>query len=389
MTDPLRVHLKDGYTVEVVKRQVHRFEEETGIEVHLDVRDEAAAHDAFVASAQSLDGPDITTVSFWYLPEYVSAGYLRPLVLSSMELRSDMFHPEAIDALCVDGEVYAVPHTLLGSMLSCNRRLLDAAGVDAPGSAAGIVDAAARIARATDAAGLVARGAPDFSSFSTYAGWAAGYDVRLLTDGVAPDRIVDALVPLVEALGGSGPADVSDMTYIDAGRSFVDGGSAMLFDSSGWGNTFEDPSESPIAGMVDHVVPHGPAAPFQFFYTEGLAITAWSRRQEDAERFIRWRHEPPTVLAEAKTLRVDLPRVDLGESEAFADIVESRDLGVYRSGVERAWATVDRSYFPTSPTFVEESRAFMGPISQALARPAEAERLILDAINDAERVRRR
>ena len=60
---PLRVRLKDGYTIEVIKRHLPEFVEATGIAVDLEVVDERAAHDAFAAPHDGAPRPDVTTVA--------------------------------------------------------------------------------------------------------------------------------------------------------------------------------------------------------------------------------------------------------------------------------------------------------------------------------------
>lgn len=387
MSSVLKVHLKDGYTVEVIKRYVSEFTRESGIDVQVRVVDEVAAHDTFL-DAVGPDGPDLTTVSFWYLREYVENGYLRPLEDVPLQLDLDRYHVAARSALSVDGAMYAVPHTLIGAMLSIHRDLLEQSGRPIPETGDDVLEAARAIAGATEAFGIVARGAPDFPSFGTYAGWAWGHHVRLLDPETQVVDIVEAIGPLVECLRRFGPPCIHETDYVRAGDLMMSGQAGLLFDTSGWGNYLENPRLSQVAGRIEYATPSGPKAPLQFSYAEGLAVTSWSTKLAEAAAFIEWRHRDSNLLREAQDGRFDFPRIDLQQTEPIADLARDRDMSKYLTALQAAWDNIDLDYFPRRPDFTRSSRVVMGAISASLTGDksmADELKRALDAVRSVDR----
>jgi multiple sugar transport system substrate-binding protein len=361
----LRVWLKDGYTVEVIRRLGHEFSRKTGIGLDITVVDEVSAHDAFV-HAEPAARPDLTTVPFWYLPEYAKRGYIRSLADTPIEIDLDRYHPAAVDAMTVDGEPWAVPHTLIGGMLAIRQDLVDEVGLEAPATPDRALEVTAQLSEHAGIPGLLVRGAPDFPSFGTYAGWAWAHGVSLLDD--APEVVAAALTPLVEHLRSYGAADAAELDYVIAGERFLRGEATALFDTTGWGNYIEDPTRSAVAGKVGYRVLRGAHAAAQFFYSEGLAVTAWSGRLEEAASLIAWRHSEPILQREVlEQHRFDHPRLDVRSWEMTTHHGEQRGMERYLTTLGEAWDAIDPRYFPRREDFAERGRVVASAISAAIA----------------------
>jgi multiple sugar transport system substrate-binding protein len=73
----------------------------------------------------------------------------------------------------------------------------------------------------------------------------------------------------------------------------------MYFDGINFANQFEDKEKSKIAGKVGYaMLPAGPAGRVAPTYTNGMAITAHSRRKEAAYLFLQWSTSKQNALRE-------------------------------------------------------------------------------------------
>lgn len=361
----LKIWLKDGYTVEVISRLADEAQDAVGTSIEITVLDEAAAHDRFVEAARRGEGPDITTVSFWYLQEYARHGWLRPLAVIAPDVDVDRYHPTARRAMSVDGELMAVPHTLIGGMLSARQDLLSEAKLTLPDGPAAICMAAAELGGG-EFAGLVARARPDFPSFGTFCGWAWGKGVSVLDDD--PREVADSIEDLVATLRDHGGSEPASRDYVAAGERLLMGRAALAFDTTGWGNYLEDPSRSDVVGRIAYGVPRGTMAALQFPYSEGLAVTSWCADAAAAARFLSWRHDPVTLQREClEQGRFDFPRTDLRSWPRVEEAADRRALAPYLKTLAEAWDAIELESFPLRPDFVEVGRRFMEPISAAVA----------------------
>lgn len=368
---PLLVRLKEGHTVEVMRRYAADFTARTGIDIRLEVLPEGAAHDAMSVGGER---PDVVTVPLWSLDELIDRGGLLPLgeLMDNAGVDWDGFAPAAVGALTRDGQRWAVPHTLTGGVLSYRADLFERLGLAAPATTDDVLRAAQAIGRgAPGHHGLVARASVEYSSLETYSGWAWADHTRLIPDRGEPDlaMVRGALDGLVTALRTTGPADLARRSYAEVGDLVLEGRAAQFFDTSAWGFFFENSDISAVAGRMGYTTIRGPRAPAQFLYAEGLGITAWSADPSAAAAFVSWRHSSETLRREVLEVgRLDLPRTDLPGTDWYEEEVARRRLGRYLAVVRRAWEEAETGHLARRPDFVARARELMRTISGAVGR---------------------
>lgn len=356
----LLVRLKEGHTVEVIRRHADAFTSATGVDVEIDVVPESRAHDDLFAAR-----PDVVTVPFWYLDELVARNALRPVgqLVGEDWLRESRFAPQSLAALTRASERWAVPHTLTGGVLSYRADVFDELGLAAPSTTEDVLRAARIVRHARPAmAGLVARANREFSSLETYAGWAWSDGVKILPDVGEPDLDVvrAGAGKLIRTLGQCGPADLVQRSYAQVGDLVLQGGAAQLFDTSAWGYFLENVGASSVAGRMAYTTVRGSVRPAQFLYAEGLGVTSWSAKAPEAAAFIQWRHSASVLEREVRMLgRIDLPRLDLWDMDWYQEHLACRGLATYMEVVRSAWAEVDTGHVARRPDFVKRARALM------------------------------
>jgi ABC-type glycerol-3-phosphate transport system substrate-binding protein len=354
----LRVWLKAGHTVEIIRRLLPDFRASTGIEVALDVVPEGVAHDALMHGSPVAD---VVTVPFWYLEEMRAAGTLLPIATADVGLAEDAFVPHALGALRRGGKLWAVPHTLTGGMLAYRQDVFDAAGLGHPQSLADVLTAHAVLR--DRGMGLVARCNGEFSSLETFSGWAAAKGVTIVPDAGDPsfEDLSDGAGDLVEALSG-GARGLAALDYAGVGNLVTSGKASQLFDTSAWAFQFEDPG-SPVRGLMGYTTVRD-ALPAQFVYAEGLGITAGTPSEQAARQFIAWRHSEEVLRAEVEGVRrIDIPRADLRERDWYRAFVAAAGLQECLRAVDESWSGIDFRHIPLRVDFVEAARKLMGAIS--------------------------
>jgi multiple sugar transport system substrate-binding protein len=360
----LKVWLKDGHTIDVVRRSAETFSSATGIAVELQVVPEGEAHDWLVSGRER---PDVVTVPYWYLDELIHRDALRPVDDLVADDRWSRFAPAVVGALSRGGRRWAVPHTLTGGLLSYRLDLLERHGQEPPRTSSDVL-ALARVLASRDGSvhGLVARASREFSSFETYSGWAWGHGHQLLPESGDPDPDVVQLVcaDLISALRETGPADLTARDYAAVGELMQQGRAALLLDTSAWGFFLDDAARSRVAGRIGYAVLQGPVAPVQFLYAEGLGVTTWCSRPAEAAAFLDWRHCDDVVRLEVQEVgRLDLPRVDLEDVDWYRAEVDRRHLAGYMAAVRRSWEAADPAHAPARADFVERARDVMQAVA--------------------------
>jgi ABC-type glycerol-3-phosphate transport system substrate-binding protein len=384
--ETLTLVLKEGYEIEAIQEYKDDFEKATGTTVEIEVYDEPTARQKFILDSTSKTGAyDITSVSFWHLPEYERAGYLEPLDEWVSKARDPWLDPEAIpetatDVMSVDGQLYALPHTIIGGMLFYRDDLFQQHGINPPQTSADILSAAKELKGAEPSISpFTGRGAPTFASLGTWLGWTWGYGAALYDDNMCPQatdpKFVQGMSDLMTLMQDYGPEDAASLTFTQAGEKFSGGNAAMMFDTTGFGGIFEDPELSQVAGKVGYSLPEGPAGnPMQWTYLEGLGISAYSDNKELAWLFLQWRMSDETTRKEALELgRFDVPNLNVLESDAYAKAAKEKKISDYTQKLPQSWENITLDHWPFVPEFSRIGDTFMQQVSSAIAGGQSAE----------------
>jgi ABC-type glycerol-3-phosphate transport system substrate-binding protein len=400
--ETLNLILKEGYEIEAIQEYVGEFEEATGATVEMEVFDEPTARQRFILDSTSQTGAyDITSVSFWHLPEYQRAGYLEPLS-DYVENRRDeeWLDPDAIpdsamDVLSVDGELYALPHTIIGGMFFYRKDVFEEHGIEPPQTTEEILAAAEQLDEAEpDMNAFTGRGAPTFASLGTWLGWTYGYGATLFDENMCPQatdpefqRGIEGLMTLMRDYG---PRDAASLTFTQAGERFSSGNAAMMFDTTGFGGIFENPELSQVAGNVGFALPEGPAGnSLQWTYIEGLGISSFSDNKELAWLFLQWRMSEEVTRKEALELgRFDVPNLNVLQSPEYEQMAEERGVTDYTQMLPEAWERITLEHWPFVPEFAQIGDAFMQPISASIAGQQPTEQALQNAQGQLENIAR-
>jgi ABC-type glycerol-3-phosphate transport system substrate-binding protein len=378
--DTLKLLFKEGYEIEAIQEYKGDFEKATGTNVEIEVYDEPTARQKFILDSNSKTGTyDVTSVSFWNLPEYHRAGYLEPLDAWVAKARDPWLDPKAIpetamDVMSVDGELYALPHTIIGGMLFYRKDLFDKHGIEPPQTTGEILSAAKELKEAEPSISpFTGRGAPTFASLGTWLGWTWGYGAKLYDDDMCPHatdpEFTKGMSDLMTLMQDYGPADAASLTFTQAGEKFSSGNAAMMFDTTGFGGIFEDPEQSQVAGKVGFSLPKGPAGnPLQWTYLEGLGISAYSKNKDLAWLFLQWRMSEETTRKEALELgRFDVPNLSVLNSDAYAKYVKEKGISDYTQKLPESWENITLEHWPFVPEFAKIGDTFMQQVSSAIA----------------------
>lgn len=391
--ETIRLLLKEGYEIDVITKFKSDFEKQTGIKVEIEIYDEPTTRQKFIFDATSKSGVyDITSVQHWYLPEYFRNGWLEPLnrYLKDhpdpwLDMRS--IPKAAVDTLSVGDELYAMPHTVIAGALHYRKDIFEKHKIPVPKTTDDVIKAAETLKRVEpNMYAIVGRGAPNFASFGTYAGWAYGYGAKLLDEQYRPHvnspEMVKAVEDYVRLLKEFGPPGQASLTWIQMGQSFQEGKVAMMFDTTGWGALLNNPDQSKVAGKVGHTLVTGPAGNYiQWMYIEGLGISKFSKHKGAAWLFLQWRMSQETTKKEVEELyRWDVPNLSIIQSDGYKQLAKKAHADQYAELLPKAWAAADKRYWPYVPEFVEIADAFMVEVSSAI----EGKQTVKQALDKAQ-----
>ncbi|MEM1644113.1 MAG: sugar ABC transporter substrate-binding protein [Desulfurococcaceae archaeon] len=400
----LRVLLKEGYETAAVKKFLSEFEELTGIRVELEIYDEPTTRKKFILDAAAKTGVyDVVAVQFWYFAEYYQAGWLEPLDEYIAERSPPNFYiddfPEGILNLYRgnDGKIYVIPASASGGVLIYRVDILEKHNLTPPKTVKDVVELAKKLKELEpDLYPFIGRGTPDFASFGTSAGWAWPYGAKIL-EIIEPKKVkvtidtpemLEAMKDYVALMKDYGPPEAAAMSWDKMSEIYRAGKAVLNFEMSGFPWVYNNPDISGVAGKIDYVLIKGPADNYaQWLYSEGLAISKFSRNKGAAWLFIVWRCSYDMWIKEAEAgIRFDLPSINVYKDSRYweaADRWGATDLAKKMSDV---MASVDGRYWPWIPEFVEVAEAFQSKISAAIAGEISVEEALRRAQADVESI---
>jgi len=393
----IRVIVDDVAPTTTMKQIIDDFTEETGIVVNLEVYDETTAREKIVLDLTSHTAAyDVVNLQWWFVPEYANGGFLVPIEeLEAMGTDPVWYNPSDFAGSIVEGfryeeTLYGLPFWIIGGMYYYRTDILAENGWDTPATIQDVL-AIAESTKQTygeDMYGWIGRGNRDFDAFGSFAGFAAGYGVKLLDDGGNPTLLTEpaweqAMTDWIALMRGYGPPGAGNLTWYDSYQLFEQGKIVQFFETSDYGPAFENPDESVVVGNAGYLpAPVGPAGEHaQWFYAEGLGVNRDStpEKQAAAWLFLQWRTSAETFAKELRvddSPRFDVPSTSVLNSEDYQIAAEEAGMVAYAEGLRDTLLVADPWYWPFVPEFAQVAEAFASEVSGALSGDATAAQVL-------------
>ncbi len=373
----LRVLLKTGYETEAIVRYVDEFEKATGIKVEYEVYDEPTLRNKFILDCTSRTGTyDVVATQFWYMPEYLRAGWLEPLddYPVDEEWNSISHIPEGLLETFSgdDGKLYSIPVSASGGVLIYRSDLLEKHNLNPPKTTKDVLEIAAVLkAKEPDIYPFIGRGDSSSASFGTSAGWAWAYGARVMDENlnvtVDTPEMLEAMTDLVNLMKEFAPPDQAAIGWDVMSELFRKGDVAMNFEMSGFPSVYASPDVSEVHDKIGVTLLTGPAGNYaQWMYAEGLGISRFSKNKDAAWLFLQWRTSLEVALQEVKDgIRLDFPDTRVYEAAEYSAATEGQEF--FTELIPDILASVDPAYWPGIADFDRVAEAFQREISLAIA----------------------
>lgn len=381
---------------------IPEFEERTGIKVEVEIFDETTLRQKavldFTSGTRTYDAVEL---QYWFVPEFAKAGYLLPLddLLTGRPtewLDPADFPGRSIDSMKYEGKLYGLPNRLIGGMYYYRKDIFAEHGWTVPTTMAEVM-ALSTTAKETLGDSMntwCGRGSRDFSAFGSFGGIAAAYGARLLDADHKPTLTSDpnwrvALGDWLTLMRDHASSEAANMTWYDMYQQFMAGDCLQTIETTGYGELYEDPSESQVVGKVGYAAaPTGPAGKTaQWFFSGGYAINSDvdADQQGAAWLFLQWRSSASTLIKELtvpEVPRLGLPSVSVLSSPDFKAAAEEQGLGEYADGIRASLEDADPWYWPFVPEFSQISEVFATNVSAAIGGQATLDEALAKS-NDA------
>lgn len=382
----LNILLKTGYETSAITEFQQEFEDATGITLNIEIYDEATMRNKFILDCNTQQGNyDIVATQFWYMPEYINAGWLVALddfdpALSDSSWNSLENIPESALGMFrgSDGKLYSICVSCTGGVLIYHTDLFEKYQISAPQTMADVLNAAKIIKEnEPDVYPFVARGDSTSGSFGTSAGIAWAYGARVMDENgtvtINTSEMASAISDFVTLMSEYGPADGAAMGWDTMSELFRQGKAAMNFDMNGFVSTYASKDVSSVADVIDCTVITGPSGEAaQWMYGEGLGISAYSANKEAAWLFLQWRNSLDIIEKEVDAdIRFDFPDTRIYDTDVYKSKTES--IGFFTEKLPAILASINSAYWPSTEKFEKVGEAFQQQISLAIAKEISVE----------------
>ena len=256
-----------------------------------------------------------------------------------------------------EGSLWTIPAMVESYILAYRKDILDRYKIKVPTSYEELAEAARLVKKHAGIDGIVARGAPNFSSINT--SYLSG--VKSYTDGkwaeldgkmhahLNDPRAVKFTQMYVDMLRESGPANWVTMVWYDAMEYFTAGQAGMIPDCDFFAANFENPTKSKVAGKVGYaLLPSGPAGKtYSGLWTWGLGMSKTTRNKEAAWLFIQWATSPQTLLNATVEFRNYNPtRASVMNDPRVQKMIGGWGNGIYVETVQKNFETARVGWIP-------------------------------------------
>lgn len=395
----LNVLLKTGYETEAITEFQDEFEKETGITLNVEIYDEPTLRNKFILDCNSKQGNyDVIATQFWYMPEYIKAGWIEPLddyieKQSDEEWASIEYTPESALGMFQDsdGSLYSECISCTGGVLIYRKDLFEKHGIKVPETTADVMAAAQVLKeKEPDIYPFVARGDSSSASFGTSSGWAWAYGASVMDEdgnvNCNTPEMNTAMNDFVKLMSEYAPKDSAAMGWDTMSELFRQGKAAMNFDMNGFVSTYTSTDVSSVADKIDCAVITGPEGnKAQWMYGEGLGISSFSKNKEAAWLFLQWRNSLDVIEKEVDAdIRYDFPDTRIYETENYKN--KTKNIGFFTEKLPEIMESIDSSYWPATEKFDKVAEAYQKQISLAISGETSVEKALEKAQNDVTNV---
>src|SRR5699024_54045 len=242
---------KDDSTQDLQDNWIPQFEEETGIDVDVEILPESGYDTKLnLAISSGQEDYDVVRTGVKNWNQLVDSDWLEPLdeyLEESSEDYTDGFEDKLLDTLAVDGTNYSIPYSVGADLLFYNKEMFEEAGLDPedpPNDMEELVEYAEKLHKPdNNQAGFVSRGTKEGNENYT--------DIRNQPEAV------ETLEQYKKLMGDYGPKGASSVGFDEAQLAMQQEEAAMWLGAAQLGPALEDEEESNIAGDVGYKVLEG------------------------------------------------------------------------------------------------------------------------------------
>jgi len=355
---------------------VPQFEEETGIEVNLEVLSEQQGFDKLQADLSAGAGTyDVFMTDPLHNWQYAAAGWVEPLegyidnpAMTMPEYDVDDFIPGIFQAgrwnreLLTgigEGSTWALPINFESYNLTYRPSMLQAAEVDVPQTYEELLEVTKTLAEDLDGNTypIVTRFDRYWDlTYLTFGSMAQSYGVELLDDegnvGIASEESIEATEKFLEIVKAGSPQDASAFTWYEVLQGMASGRFAMAINEADlFAATYENPDESAISDDVGYaLLPEGPEGRAAGAWIWQMSMNASSQNKAAAWIFLQWLTSPDVLLQTHMAGNMNPVRTSAWEDPDLSAMVDAwgETPGQYREVVEGT-AEISAIRFPPHP----------------------------------------
>jgi len=280
-----------GYKEDVLRANIAKFEQETGIKVQIDASPYGDLYKKTLLSlSTSANRYEVLFLDELWIPGF--APFLMPIDELAKQIDVKDFLQETMQAGLYQGQLYALPADPNVQIFIYRKDVFQQRGLQVPASwdevlhdAQVLNDPANGIAGIVTTAGGDLQTALDMLLFIwSYGGDVLGKDGRASADTPAARRGVEMFLQLLKYA----PPGVQSYTYPDITKAIQLGKAMMAIQWAGGARPMEDPANSTVPGKLGYaLMPRGmQRAPMRGVWLIGIAKT--TQHRDAAWKFAQW-----------------------------------------------------------------------------------------------------
>lgn len=396
----------DDY-LSALKTKVPKFEKETGIKVNWKMLSEDIVREKVLLDLASKAGEfDLVLTDVWILPEHVKSDYLEPLsnfIKDDKEFSEEKWYRVFLDALTLNGHLYALPMESFGAALVYRKDLFQKFGIKVPSTIPELETAAAALTRdlngdkVIDIYGVVSRAKAGEEPAIIVSGFVWAYGGSWFEKNASTADEIKKLkakpsfnspefergfTKYCELLKKYGPPGIKDYTWYEIIRDGREGKAAMLF-YSGYNVGAVD---HPKYGMRDKyyaALPvRGPKNYIQEDFVMGYGINKNSKHKDAAWKFLKFITNEEFMSDVIEDYATSIPIKPIREGQKY------REMHPYLTPeqqyvLEKNLELIDWNYMPHIPEYSVIADMLGVATSQVVAgtsNPKEALKRLNDAV---------